>query len=88
MLQRRWNCAGVYLDNVLSRHILSWQRSSFITVGFIALDDSFKKTMCYHHFSGILRAVQLDFFLDVLSREGKGMEKLFIAVQLNTLRQH
>ena len=34
--------------------------------------------MSYYHFSSILRAVQLDFLLDVLSREGKGMEKLFI----------
>jgi hypothetical protein len=37
------------------------------------------KTMCYYHFSGILRAVQLDFLLDVLPREGKGMEKLIIS---------
>lgn len=35
-------------------------------------DDSLH-TMSYYHFSGILRAVQLDFFLDVLSgRVGNG----------------
>ena len=47
-------------------------RTFFLSLGLMIPDDVLfsSKRMFYYHFSSILRVVQLDFFLDVLSREG------------------
>ena len=62
-----------------------WSYDSSLTatfshrLGFIVPDDSLQKQCATTISRAFSRAVQLDFFLDVLPREGKGMEKLYIS---------